>query len=602
MLVLFSIWIGALLERGSLEEVSRGLMQIRVALIGASVLCFVIFIGGYKYIGNLLKNEAASGPEHGLMASPSRLNAFIESTEYVSIYSLDRELRYTGFNSLHRQEMIEYFHAEPREGEGILDLLPDDLRKKTLENYARALNGEHFTITSLVNDKYYTQIFNPIYDDKDKVTGITSSVFDVTDRIHAEQELERYKDQLEELVKERTTQLEKQSVFFQKVIDNLPNLLFVRDQHHKYVMVNQAMADSFGMKTGDFPGKTIDETHKNGSDAIIFSREDQEVLSDNRIVEEESQHRFPDGADRWLFLSKRRMEIGDESYVLGVHNDITSLKETELKLLEANHELKQTLDRLRATQMRLIASEKMASLGQLTAGLAHEINNPINYVAGNINPIRRDLDELREFIRDSNGYGHGGVAVAPKINYEMLFDELNALLDGVDEGAARVKSLMNDLNTFALPEGSRKVPYNINEAMKSTMNLVQPHLKKRITMEHDLGQLPLVFCNPGQISQVFLNIVNNAVQAIGGEGHIGIKTWKEDGYAAIEVADSGDGISEEILGKIFDPFFTTKDVGEGTGLGLSISYRIIEDHKGRIEVSNAEGGGAVFRIWLPIVS
>ncbi len=289
-------------------------------------------------------------------------------------------------------------HAHAEEGAYIVDLLPLEIRERTVRNFKRALNGEHFSVTSLYNHRYYTQIFNPVYDDDHNVVGLTSNIFDVTDRIQAEQELENYKDQLEELVRQRTAQLEEQSEFFQKIIDNLPNLIFVRDAQSKYVLVNQAMADSFGLKIEEFIGRTIAETHQNAEDAEKFAAEDVEILANNKTVEEESLHKYPDGSEKWLFLNKRRMQIGAEKYLLGVHNDITNLKQTEFKLLEANHELQQTLNRLRATQMRLIESEKMASLGQLTAGLAHEINNPINYVAGTLGPIRQDLVEMKEFL------------------------------------------------------------------------------------------------------------------------------------------------------------------------------------------------------------
>lgn len=254
--------------------------------------------------------------------------------------------------------------------------------------------------------------------------------------------------------------------------------------------------------------------------------------------------------------------------------------------------------------MRLIESEKMASLGQLTAGLAHEINNPINYVAGNVSPIRRDLNELKEYLnalRKHVDIANLSEDEFPKdANFEMLFDELESLLDGVDEGTTRVKNLMSDLNAFSLPETSKKQLCNINESITTTINLIKHHLRDRITLKVKLREVPGIICNSSQMSQVFLNILNNAIQAIEDTGYIEVSSKFDEKQIIVKIKDTGAGISTANLGKIFNPFFTTKDVGEGTGLGLAISYRIIEEHKGAIEVDSEEGVGTEFRIILPV--
>lgn len=529
----------------------------------------------------------------------ARLTSFIESPEFVSIYSLDRNLRYTGFNSLHKREMTEYFKSEIKLGDTILDKIPEAIRDKAEQNYLRALKGEHFTSTSKFAERFYTQIFNPVYDENHQVIGLTSNIFDVSDRVLAEQELERYKDQLEKLVEERTDQLERQTIFFQKIIDNLPNLIFVRDADHKYVMVNKAMADSFGLNTEDFVGKGIQESHNSVEDALIFEEEDEEIFRSNHVIQEESQHQYPDGNKRWLYLIKRMMKIGDEKFILGVHNDITYLKETEHKLIGANEELKQTLNRLKTAQLRLLESEKMASLGQLTAGLAHEINNPINYVAGNIAPIRRDLRELQEIINLYIPEQKRQEAIKNK-ELILLFEELDTLLEGVDEGAARVKALMADLNTFSLPDRQLKNKCDINESIRSTLNLIKPQLRGKIELEQDLHEIPEIVCNPQQMRQVFLNIITNAIQAIPDEGKIFISSFADERLVYVQVSDTGIGMDEEVQSKVFDPFFTTKDVGKGTGLGLSLSYRIVEDHGGKISVRSKFGHGTSFTVSLPI--
>lgn len=594
VLCFFAAWITLLVQGDDLRTETDSLLFLRNALLVVIILS-VFFVG---FIYRLFRRFLARHEEERrhvmkkLEAYSARLTSFMESPEYVSIYSLDRDLKYTGFNSLHKDEMKTYFHSDVAEGDFILDKIPQDIRERMQRNYQRALNGEHFTVTSLFRDHYYTQIFNPIFDENDGVIGLTSNVFEVTDRIKAEQELENYKDQLEELVKKRTRQLEQQSEFFQRIIDSLPNLIFVRDENHRYILVNQAMADSLGMQINEFTGRSIEEIHSNAKEAERFEREDQVILENSSVFEQESSHTYPNGVNKWLYLSKHKMEIDGEPYVLGVLNDISSLKETEHKLLAANDELKQTLKRLRSAQMRLIESEKMASLGQLTAGLAHEINNPINYVSGNVGPIRQDLSELKEYVYTGK---------SKQTNFDMLFSELDSLLDGVDEGATRVKDLMSDLNAFSLPEGTKRTLCNLNNSMRSTINLVQYQLKGRILLESDFGDIPPVKCNAQQISQVFLNLLNNAIQAIEEKGTITVKTRLKGDMVVIKIRDTGSGIAPEHMKRIFDPFFTTKDVGKGTGLGLSMSYRIIKEHGGKITVTSEPGNGAVFKISIPAI-
>lgn len=601
LLLFFLLWMeGA--QHGwwglTLEQSVNSIKTILILLIVLSVP-FTLLVSGYLSKVFAQHNVDAKAAEQKLGDYSARLNSFIEYPGHVSIYSLDRDYCYTGWNSFHKREMKEYFNLDVAVGKNILDFLPSDWGERATKHYTRALEGEHFQVTSLLRNKYYSQVFSPVIDDENRVVGLTSSIFDVTERVLAEQELESYKDQLEELVKDRTRQLERQTLFFQEIIDGLPNLIFVRDKKGRYILVNKAMADTFGKSTGEIVGKSVFETHYDKKEALRFEEEDRDVIKYDEIVEQESFHRFREGVGKWLFMSKRKMSVLDEEYVLGVHFDINSLKETELKLLEANQELKNTLNSLKSTQMRLVESEKMASLGQLTAGLAHEINNPINYVAGNVSPIRRDLKELKEYL-DHLKDGNGEVREVPEINIDMLFDELESLLDGVDEGTSRVKNLMSDLNAFSLPEKTKMQMCNVNDSLNTTINLIRHHLKGRIELNLQLGDLPSIPCNSQQLSQVFLNMLNNAVQAIKGDGFIEVTSRVCQDQVVITFQDSGQGISEENLNKVFDPFFTTKDVGEGTGLGLAISYRIVEEHKGNIAVQSKEGEGTKFIISLPI--
>ncbi len=243
---------------------------------------------------------------------------------------------------------------------------------------------------------------------------------------------------------------------------------------------------------------------------------------------------------------------------------------------------------LKAAQAKLVESEKMASLGQLTAGIAHEINNPVTFIASSIAPLRRDLAEYEQC---------GGTG--PQA--DELREEIRALLDGIESGAKRTAEIVRSLRTFSrLDEGAIK-PADLIAGIESTLTILASRIRGRIRLERYFDPIPNIECRPGQINQVLMNIISNAIDAVDtvADPCITIATrLLGSNTVQIEIADNGSGIPPSILGRLFEPFFTTKDVGKGTGLGLSISYGIIEQHSGRIDVANR--GGAVFTITLPI--
>ncbi|RMG65576.1 MAG: hypothetical protein D6722_15810, partial [Bacteroidetes bacterium] len=296
---------------------------------------------------------------------------------------------------------------------------------------------------------------------------------------------------------------------------------------------------------------------------------------------------------------------------------------------EKNKALEETLSQLRAMQSQLIDAEKMASLGQLTAGIAHEINNPINYVKGNVGPLRRDFEEVRTLFRrlcavedadDVVAALHKVLAYAREIEADYLFTEMDQLLKGIEEGANRTREIVEGLRAFSRSELDTFKQVDIHTGMDSTLRLLSHKLKGRIEVTREYGQLPLVACLPGKLNQVFMNIIANAIQAIetraraGGAtgadgyiGHIRVQTELEPGCleqavpcVRILITDDGGGMPPEVQQRIFEPFFTTKDVGEGTGLGLAISFGIVEQHRGKIEVNSVPGAGTTFTLMLPM--
>ena len=276
------------------------------------------------------------------------------------------------------------------------------------------------------------------------------------------------------------------------------------------------------------------------------------------------------------------------------------------QLRAANEELRAAYRDLQATQMQLIHREKMASVGQLVAGVAHELNNPIGFVFSNVSTLDDFVKRLRAMLE-----GYRALALEPadtermqrqwaelKVDYALKY--LDSMTQGIREGAERARKIVRDLRVFARSQDDIWLPVDLHEDLESSLTLLNHLLKDRITIHRKFGDLPPVDCVRSQIDQVFLNLLANAAQAIHAEGAITIETRRENGSAVVAISDTGPGIAPEILGRIFDPFYTTKPVGEGTGLGLSISYEIVKKHGGHIRAESPRGGGATFTVSIPL--
>jgi signal transduction histidine kinase/sugar lactone lactonase YvrE len=278
---------------------------------------------------------------------------------------------------------------------------------------------------------------------------------------------------------------------------------------------------------------------------------------------------------------------------------------------EKNKVLKTTLDKLQTTQGQLIQAEKMASLGQLTAGLAHEMNNPLNFVQAGIRALEANIDDTLELIEQytkaEQAEGEEREEILKEINelkeeieFEELPDDTRGLLSDIYTGAERTTQIVASLRDFSrLDEASLKA-VNIHEGLNATILLLSSQINDEVTVTKNYDKnLPEIECYVSQLNQVFLHLLTNAIQSIEGEGEIIISTRNTDKTVEISFKDTGSGIKKEVLDKIFDPFFTTKDVGEGKGLGLSTSYGIIQNHDGHIEVKSEEGKGSEFIISIP---
>ena len=259
--------------------------------------------------------------------------------------------------------------------------------------------------------------------------------------------------------------------------------------------------------------------------------------------------------------------------------------------------------KLDETTKRLMQAEKLASLGEMAAGVAHEINNPVGYVSSNLTTLQKYLTVYEEVLDAPTTDATALDVLKKKVNFTFIRNDVRNLVSETQEGVERVKTIIKDLKDYARTNTSASyLPSDIHVGLKSTLNIASNQIKNRASIKLDLGDLPLVECAASQINQVLLNLLVNAAHSIpdGIEGLIHIRTSCDDMFVFIEVEDNGSGISEDTLQKVFDPFFTTKDPGKGTGLGLSVSQKIIQDHGGSLTASSAVGVGSIFKISLPI--
>ena len=330
--------------------------------------------------------------------------------------------------------------------------------------------------------------------------------------------------------------------------------------------------------------------------------------------------------------------IGSVKYVISTIRDITSRKETELELanyrltleekvkqrtyeldnsiheqiflneelLKVNKEIEKqrnellaALENLKVAQAKIVESEKMAALGILVAGIAHEINNPLNFISGSVTNVQTLVDELHELVNS----GSPGKLSERQSEFDIQFQDLKKFISYIELGTNRITQIVNSLRLFSRSDNEAKVEASVQELIEAVIIMLDHQLKNRITITKDFGDIPKIFCYPGKLSQVFLNLLSNSIHAIDNEGSISIFTRLTNNNNRLECTfkDTGHGIPDEIKDRIFEPFFTTKEVGKGTGLGLSIVFGIIEQHNGTIKVVSSKGEGTEVILDIPII-
>lgn len=311
------------------------------------------------------------------------------------------------------------------------------------------------------------------------------------------------------------------------------------------------------------------------------------------------------------FLGKQlQIQVKERTRELQTEKDraeealITAEKATA-ELNNRTQELENALIRLKQTQFQLIQSEKMISVGHLTAGIAHEINNPINYIFSALSPLRRDVQHLLDSISDlSRQFPESSEVIRQllyKHDYYEILSEIPVLLNGIEDGARRTEEIVRSLRTYSRvdEEGPKKT--DLLFSLENTLFLMKSRIGEGVRILREFDEIDPVDCFPGQMNQVFMNLLANALDAVKGKGEIKLKAWQKKDRVFISLTDSGPGIPEDIQNKIFDPFFSSKEIGTGTGLGLFVAYGVIQAHQGTITFSSEKGQGTTFTLSLPLV-
>jgi two-component system, NtrC family, sensor kinase len=406
--------------------------------------------------------------------------------------------------------------------------------------------------------------------------------------------------------------------FLEKLLVNLPVAVFVKkaDDGH-FIYWNRAHENLMGITAEQAINKTdFDFFPKEQADWFRKKDKDTFLKGSVELIPEEPID-TPHLGRRILRTIKAPIYDGQGRplYLLGIAEDITIAKRNEEELKEYRRHLEElvtertiTLKDLKQAQSQLVQSEKMVSLGQLVASIAHEINNPVNFISAGVDSLSTNLEEIRQVLEIYHKITEGNVTeklkeieeLKTRVEYKEAIREVNKLIESIKNGTNRTTEIVRGLRTFSrLDEDTLKMA-DIHEGLDSTLILLHNKYKNRIEILKNYGNLPLIECYPGQLNQVFMNILSNTVDAIDEKGIITISTSISNGFIQISIKDTGQGIPENIREKIFDPFFTTKRIGKGTGLGLSISQSIIEKHNGSIDIKSEVGKGSEFVIMLPV--
>lgn len=424
--------------------------------------------------------------------------------------------------------------------------------------------------------------------------------------------LKKYQEiELQNVVLSQTMKLiENAKREWESIVDCVNDIIILIDQKDTILRFNRRLVELMETDFHHILGKKFHDVLKKGLFSFV-------VLDSGDIELHHSKGRYFNFNIYYL----RDFNETIKNAAVIVLQDITNVKrltkslENTNKMLEVKHsELEKAYFELKSAQAQILQQEKMASIGQLAAGIAHEINNPTGFLMSNLNTLLKYSSRIKEFISFQDKIVatiHQGFSLKEEtveelqgkrksLKIDYLLEDMESLIRESIEGAERIKRIVQDLKSFSRIDEAEFKLADINEGIESTINILWNELKYKATVKKELGILPKTYCNLGQLNQVFMNLLLNAVQAIEKKGEITIKTWYESDKIYVSISDDGVGIPEDKINRIFEPFFTTKPVGQGTGLGLSIAYDIIRKHRGNIDVRSKVGEGTTFTLRIPV--
>jgi PAS domain S-box-containing protein len=409
--------------------------------------------------------------------------------------------------------------------------------------------------------------------------------------------------------------------FYHSLVETLPQMILCKDLEGHFTFANQKFCAELGTSLEGIKGKT-DLDFFPRELAEKYRRDDKQVLETGRGLDVVEEHVTPKGEKLYVQVMKTPL-YGPDGKAVGIQGifwDVTERMRAEEKLKEQNVILgelarseREANQALKSAQSRMVETEKLASLGQLVAGVAHEINNPLAFVSNNIAVLERDLHDIvsliglyRQFdrsIEPDHAELNGKIdSISEQLDLGYTLDNMPRLIERTREGLRRIERIVKDLRLFARVDEGEWNEVDLNPGIESSVNMVQGYARKKgVRLHTELQPLPPARCRAARVHQVVVNLLMNAIDACGTDGMVTIRTTPEcEGEGVrIEVADTGCGIEPAIREHIFEPFFTTKAIGEGTGLGLSISYGIVQEHQGTIDVQSKPGEGSCFTIRLP---
>ncbi|MFZ5967107.1 MAG: PAS domain S-box protein [Bacillota bacterium] len=517
----------------------------------------------------------------------------------VLIRRAGQDAKYNYFNRSWLEFTGRTVDEEMRDG-WISGVYPDDLQRcvNTYNEAFKARKGFELEYRLCRSDGKYRWIYDagrPFYDVEGNFLGYINSCYDITEK----------KNEIEILNK------------YQLLSQEANDIIIFIDAKGNIIEVNEAAISVYGYTKEEFKMLTLFDLRKSDDFSIINEHLD---TVRTRSIFFNTTHYRKDGSSFPVEASWSGANIGNEQMILCVVRDVSERKKFQESLENRNKELRDALERLKETQGHLLQQEKLAAIGHLAAGVAHEINNPLGFIMSNIETLGKYSIRLKEVIA---AYGslrstieqscveecRQGFAEIGKLEREYhinwIAEDLKALIDDTNDGLDRISKIVTGLRVFSREDKQDEMTdYDLNEGVENTLMIANSEIKYHADIERNFDDIPPVKLLGSHINQVLLNLVINAVHAVkekqdGQRGLIRISTYRDDKYVCCDIEDNGIGIPEENLNKIFNPFYTTKPVGQGTGLGLSISYDIIVNkHGGELSVKSTPGKGTVFTIRL----